>query len=58
MKKFHATYREAKKELDRVQRTNAGYKYRDYVIYDLKKTFPKRIKTRYFIGNYFQWLNI
>jgi len=27
-------------------------------IYDLRKSFSRRKKTRFFLGTYFEWLNI
>lgn len=27
-------------------------------IYDLKKIYPRRVKTRFFVGTYLEWLNI
>lgn len=27
-------------------------------IYDLKRIYPRRLKTRYFVGTYLEWLNI
>jgi hypothetical protein len=27
-------------------------------LYDLKKIYPRRVKTRFFVGTYLEWLNI
>lgn len=56
-KKFFETYREAKKFL----KDYCKYKHSNldgWNIYDLKRNFPRRVKTRYFVGNYFEWLDI
>lgn len=56
-KKFFETYREAKTWLGKYREW--GYRNTDsWEIWDLKKNFPRRIKTRYFVGSYFEWLNI
>ena len=54
-KKFHATYKEAKKELEKIKSYNPHTSIR---IYDLKKSHPRRVKTRYLVGNYFDWLEL
>ncbi len=60
MKHYHPTSREAKKAF----KSEYGFAYKDsplgfhVLIYDLKKTFPRRVATRYFVGTYIQWLNI
>ena len=55
-KKFFPTYREAKKFLKEYQKSHGSQNNWD--IYDLKKTFPNRKKTRYFVGDYYDWLSI
>ena len=56
--KFFPMDREAKKFLKLYKDKDCYGASLDWTIYDLKKTFPRRIKTRYFVGNYFEWLNI
>jgi len=55
--KFFPTYREAKKFLKECHDKGIG-ESRDWNIFDLKKNFPRRKKTRYFVGSYIEWLNI
>ena len=56
-KKFFETYREAKKHYNARDRADISFKHRNK-IYDLKKTHPRRIKTRYLVGSYFDWLDV
>ncbi|MBA7711693.1 hypothetical protein ES703_120659 [subsurface metagenome] len=57
-KKFFETYREAKAFLKIYKKVDVYGKSQHWKVYDLKKTFPKRKKTRFFVGDYFEWLNI
>lgn len=57
-KKFFETHNEAKKFLNDYRKRDFYKNSNHWIIYDLKKTFPRRKKTRYFVGNYFEWLNI
>lgn len=51
--KFFATYKEAKRYLKKIKRPADGK-----AIYDLKKTHPRRKKTRFLVGTRFDWLSI
>ena len=55
MRKFFPTYKEAKKQLAKIKEYNP---HTSIAIWDLKKSHPKRIKTRYLVGNYFDWLAV
>ena len=61
MKRYYATRKEANKALaclkDKANKKFTGCPDGIF-IYDLKKTFPNRIKTRFFVGDYFEYLNI
>jgi len=56
-KKFFETYREAKKFLAAYKKQDVYGKSGNWNIYDLKKTHPRRVKTRYLVGSYFDWLD-
>ena len=49
------TYKAAKKFLE-IQRITHSAKTKDWNIYDMKKTYPRRTTTRYFVGDYYEWL--
>jgi hypothetical protein len=54
MKRFHETRREAnkvKKAMEAKGRTGV-------MVWDLKKSHPRRKKTRFFVGDHFEWLAI
>ncbi len=56
-KKFFATRKEANKYLKDLRKEHR-YGADMWHVYDLKKNFPNRKKTRYFVGCYIDWLNI
>jgi len=57
IKRFFSTYREAKKYLNTLIKSNSNFKH-THMIYDLKKTHPRRIKTHYLVGTYYDWLEL
>lgn len=55
--KFFATYKEAKTHLAWIQRQYPETT-KNVKVYDLKKTHPRRKKTRFLVGTYFDWLTL
>lgn len=56
-KKFFATRKEANKYLKKL-RERCYCSTDTFNVYDLKKSHPKRIKTRFLVGSYFDWLDV
>ncbi len=56
-RKFFPTYREAKAYLKAIH-AQYPHSFGGIKIYDLKKSHPRRIKTRYLVGSYYDWLDI
>jgi hypothetical protein len=54
MKKFFPTYHEALKYQERIQKISSL----TISIWDLKELHPRRIKTRFLVGTYFDWLEL
>jgi len=61
--KFFETSREATAFLKKYKKwkatTDKGHwNWVNFAVYDLKKTHPRRIKTRFFVGDYYEWLEL
>lgn len=51
MRRYYQKLRDARKALAELKKKDPTAE-----LYDLKKSHPKR-KNRYFVGNYYEWLN-
>ena len=56
--KFFATHKEAKVYLRKVFEKYSYNHAKMHKIYDLKKSHPRRVKTRFMVGTYFDWLKL